>query len=127
MWWTTALAFQPTGVQARIAVKQLPFFIYIILGVFTVVFGNYEGTIKPNKTLGIRIPWTIADNENWRKTHRFAAPFAVAAGIILITGGIVVLFTEQFIRYFILLALHITLVVIMPAVYSFLLSRKARN
>ena len=126
-WWTTALAFQPVEGQSQIAIKQLPFFMYIIFGVFTVVFGNYEGTIKPNKTLGIKIPWTIADTENWRKTHRFAAPCTVAAGIILTSGGFAGLFTKQMIWYLVSLALHITLVVIMPAVYSFLLSRKVRN
>jgi uncharacterized membrane protein len=126
-WWTTALAFQPVEEQTQIVIKQLPFFIYIILGVFTVVFGNYEGKIKPNKTLGIKIPWTIADNENWRKTHRFVAPCTVAAGIILTAGGFAGLFTNQMIWYLVSILLYITLVVILPPVYSFLLSRKARN
>jgi uncharacterized membrane protein len=127
VWWTTALAFQPVEEQAQIAIKQLPFFMYIIFGVFTIVFGNYEGTIKPNKTLGIKIPWTTADNENWRKTHHFAAPCTVAAGIILTAGGFAGLFTKQMIWYLVSLALHITLAGILPAVYSFLLSRRVRN
>lgn len=126
-WWTAALAFRSAEEQTRTAVKQLPFFIYSILGVFTVVFGNYEGTIKPNKTLGIKIPWTLADNENWRKTHRFAAPFTVAAGIVLTAGGFAVLFTERTIWYFISMGVYISFVVLIPTVYSYRLSRKRQN
>ncbi|MCK9171463.1 MAG: SdpI family protein [Treponema sp.] len=125
-WWTAVLAFQPVEEQTRIAVKQLPFFIYVILGIFTVVFGNYEGTIKPNKTMGIRVPWTLADNENWRKTHRFAAPLCVAAGIILFSGGITVLCTHRMIWYLISMAVYLMLTTIAPVVYSYTLSRKMR-
>ncbi|HAF86254.1 MAG TPA: hypothetical protein DCG32_07825 [Sphaerochaeta sp.] len=29
---------------------------------------------KHNYTVGIRIPWTLASEENWNRTHRFAGP-----------------------------------------------------
>jgi uncharacterized membrane protein len=126
-WWTAALGFMPAREQTLTAVKYLPFFVYVIFGMFSVVFGNYEGTIKPNKTLGIKLPWTLKDTENWRKTHRFAAPLTVAAGIALIAGGTAVLYTQQMVWYLVSITVFIILAVILPVVYSYGLSRKRRN
>ncbi|WP_366923501.1 DUF1648 domain-containing protein [Metallumcola ferriviriculae] len=34
------------------------------------VIGNYLGRVRHNYFLGIRTPWTLANEEVWRKTHR---------------------------------------------------------
>ena len=36
------------------------------------LLGNYLPKIKQNNTLGIKISWTLTNEENWNKTHRFA-------------------------------------------------------
>src|SRR5574344_1761908 len=100
-WWTVLLAFKPVPEQTRIAVTYLPCFVNFILGIFTVVFGNYEGTIRPNRTLGIKVKWTMEDEDNWRRTHQFAAPLAVLAGMVLIAGGVLVFVTMQ-VRWYLL-------------------------
>ena len=58
----------------------------LLMGVMFVVIGNYMPKVKQNSTLGIKIYWTLHNEENWNKTHRFA-------GKIWVIGGIVVMLT----------------------------------
>lgn len=48
-----------------------------------VVLGNRFGKIRPNWFVGIRLPWTLSDDEVWTKTHRLAGRLWVAGGILL--------------------------------------------
>ena len=54
-----------------------------IAGLF-VVFGNYMRTIKPNYFVGIRVPWALEDETNWRKTHRLGSVVWVSGGLLLV-------------------------------------------
>jgi uncharacterized membrane protein len=47
---------------------------------FLVVVGNYLGQIRRNWWVGIRTPWTLADAEVWRRTHRIGGWLFVLAG-----------------------------------------------
>lgn len=48
------------------------FMLSAFLGLFFIIFGNYLPKVSPNHVVGIRLPWTLNNTENWRKTHRFA-------------------------------------------------------
>ncbi|WP_211321996.1 SdpI family protein [Brockia lithotrophica] len=54
----------------------------VVLSLIFVVTGNVMGQIKPNYFVGIRTPWTLADEEVWRRTHRLAARVWVFGGLI---------------------------------------------
>lgn len=54
--------------------------LFAFLGALFIVLGNYLPRIKPNFTFGIRTPWTLADEEVWRRTHRASGPAFVVAG-----------------------------------------------
>ncbi|REE78959.1 putative membrane protein [Paenibacillus taihuensis] len=56
--------------------------IMIAIGVLFLVMGNYLTQVKPNYTFGIRTPWTLASEENWRKTHRIGGPFMMLGGLV---------------------------------------------
>lgn len=58
--------------------------IYLAMGVFFMVIGNYMQTIKPNYFIGIRTPWTLESEDNWRKTHRLGGKLWVFAGIAIL-------------------------------------------
>ena len=51
------------------------------MGLLFVGLGVACPRIEPNYTFGIRLPWTLADPDNWRRTHRFAGPVFVVAGV----------------------------------------------
>lgn len=55
------------------------------VGLLFVVLGNEMGRLRPNSFAGIRVPWTLADPENWRQTHR------VGGRAMLIGGALVML------------------------------------
>lgn len=42
----------------------------LIFIVFVATFGNLAPRIPWNTTLGLRLPWTVADEKNWRYAHR---------------------------------------------------------
>jgi uncharacterized membrane protein len=54
------------------------------LGVFLIVVGNVLGKLRWNYTVGIRTPWTLADERIWDRTHRFGGWVFVAGGAALI-------------------------------------------
>jgi uncharacterized membrane protein len=40
--------------------------------------------IKPNYFAGLRLPWTLNNEENWRLTHRLAGKLWFTTGILLL-------------------------------------------
>lgn len=55
----------------------------ILVGVTFAVIGNYLPKCKQNYTMGIKIPWTLNDEENWNYTHRLGGKVWVATGVII--------------------------------------------
>jgi uncharacterized membrane protein len=96
-----------------------------ITGVLFVVLGNYLPKVTKNFFVGIRTPWTLADNGVWERTHRMAGPVFVAGGLFLIVTGLV----SNIPAVADLAA--IGLVIAIPVVYSFVTwrrsARSARN
>ena len=54
----------------------------VMMGIVFIILGNYMPKCRQNYTVGIKVPWTLADEENWNKTHRFAGWLWTGAGII---------------------------------------------
>lgn len=50
--------------------------------------GNYLPKCRPNRTVGIRIPWTLGSEENWIATHRFAGKVWVIGGLIMVLAAL---------------------------------------
>lgn len=88
----------------------------LVLGAIFVIIGNYMPKCKQNYSLGIKLPWTLNDEENWNKTHRFA-------GFLWVAGGIVILATA-FIGSFVIFIAITLLMVIVPTVYSYRIYKK---
>lgn len=52
------------------------------LGVLFVWIGNYLPKLRRNSTLGVKVSWTLGNEENWNRTHRFAGKLWVGGGLI---------------------------------------------
>lgn len=58
-------------------------FIALFLGILFVVIGNYLPKCKQNSTIGLRVKWTLENEENWNATHRFGGKVWVASGVLI--------------------------------------------
>ena len=55
---------------------------FVILFAFFALLGNVMGRIKRNFYMGVRTPWTLADERVWHSTHRFTGRLWLAGGIL---------------------------------------------
>jgi uncharacterized membrane protein len=55
-------------------------------GVMFIAVGNVLGKLRWNYTVGIRTPWTLADQRVWDKTHRFGGWLFVIGGFAMVAG-----------------------------------------
>ena len=86
----------------------------VLLGVLLIVTGNYMPKAKRNRTYGIKIKWTLENDDNWVATHRLAGKLFVGAGIVtLITGFLPVEIM------FIVFAVVLAAAVAVPVIYSY--------
>ncbi len=89
----------------------------VMVGIIFLVVGNYLPKTKQNYTVGIRLPWTLDNEENWNKTHRLAGRLWVAGGmLILLTGFLSWAMPYVFFG-------TVFLMVLAPIFYSYWLSR----
>lgn len=57
-------------------------------GLLFAVIGNFLGKVTKNFFVGIRTPWTLANDEVWLRTHRLGGKLFVLAGIGLFVSGL---------------------------------------
>lgn len=88
----------------------------LFMGALFVIIGNYMPKCKQSYTMGIKLPWTLDDEENWNKTHRLAGFLWVVGGVVIMASAI----TGVFWIFFVLLVPMVAV----PVVYSYLLYRK---
>lgn len=86
------------------------------LGLLFIVIGNYLPKCQQNYTIGIKIPWTLASEENWNRTHRLTGFVWVVCGVLMMLAGFLGLFQFFFIA--------VLPMVFIPLVYSYILHRK---
>ncbi|MEW6771452.1 MAG: SdpI family protein [Bacillota bacterium] len=87
-----------------------------------VITGNVMGQIRPNFFVGIRVPWTLANEEVWRRTHRLASKVWVIGGLICLALAPVRApwGTQAFVACLAVMA-------IVPLVFSYLIYRKVAH
>ncbi|MCL2052483.1 MAG: SdpI family protein [Lachnospiraceae bacterium] len=90
----------------------------VIIGIAFILFGNYLPKNRQNYVIGVKLPWTLNNADNWNKTHRMAGYLWILGGIALISGSF---FTYQSSAWLIISAIVLVSVIILPFIYSFLL------
>ncbi len=93
------------------------------VGLFFAILGNYLPNMKPNYFAGFRLPWTLENEENWRKTHQLAGKLWFAGGLFL---AAICLFLPSTIAIIVFFTIMVTITLI-PCVYSYQLFRKQKN
>ena len=88
----------------------------LLVGLMFLIVGNLLPKCRQSYTLGIKLPWTLHNEENWNKTHRFG-------GKVWVIGGVITMATAFMGSFWILLAVLIVMVAA-PTIYSYSLYRK---
>lgn len=104
--------------------KELSFGLIVpgMLGILFVFIGNYLPKIKQNRTLGIKIAWTLNNEDNWNKTHRLG-------GKVWVIGGFIMLFSV-FLSPVAMVSVFVCVMIVMiiiPIVYSYSIYKKHKK
>ena len=60
----------------------------LCLGLMFAVIGNYLPKCRRNYTIGIKVTWALASDENWNATHRFAGKVWVIGGVAVMLAAL---------------------------------------
>lgn len=99
---------------------DVPALILTLIGVLFIFIGNYLPKLRQNYTVGIKLPWTLADEDNWARTHRLGGKLFVACGLLtLVIAAVSGLIgdTASFIIFLVLTVIS----ALVPSIYSYLL------
>lgn len=102
--------------------KLSPNLFPILIGTLFAVLGNFFPTLKPNYFIGIRIPWTLNSENNWKLTHRFAGKLWLIGGISIIIYSLI----AQPETSHIFLICTTILITVAPIIYSFRVYKKKK-
>ena len=89
--------------------------LFCVMGLFIAYIGNLMHSIKPNYFAGYRLPWTLENEDNWRRTHQLASKVLFIGGIAI---AILSLLVSSGPAIFIFIT-AMSLMTIIPAVYSY--------
>lgn len=89
-----------------------------VLAVVGIVFGYVVENAEQNWFIGIRTPWTLSDEEVWKRTHEQSA-------VLFKIAGLIALLAVPFPEYFPYLAVApLALAGLVPTVYSYIVYRR---
>jgi len=100
-----------TGI--RMSVAMIP-----AMGLLFILIGLMIRKAKRNYFIGIRTPWTLANDVVWEKTHRLGSKLFIAAGILTLLA----LFFPD--KAFVILMVSILGASLIAVVYSYLVFRQ---
>lgn len=99
--------------------KNMYLLTHVIIGAFFALIGNYLPKCKQNFTIGIKIRWTLANEENWNATHRFSGKIWLVGGLIMMASVFLPKSVIPFVFYILF-----PVMIIVPILYSFVYYKK---
>lgn len=92
---------------------------FLFIGLLFIVIGNYLPKTRQNRTIGIKIKWTLENEENWNATHRVGGRLWVIGGLLFMCC---VFLPGRAVPWVLIIGLAILAVI--PVLYSYLYHRK---
>jgi uncharacterized membrane protein len=89
----------------------------LLIAVLFIMIGNYLPKCHHNYTVGIKTPWTLADEEVWDKTHKQGGLLWIICGLIMILNALTV-------NNSIVMWIIIAIIVMVPSTYSYIVYKK---
>jgi len=84
----------------------------LLVGMMFIIVGNLLPKCRQSYTMGIKLPWTLDNEENWNMTHRFG-------GKVWVIGGVFTMATAFMSSFWMLLSI-LAVMVAAPTLYSYL-------
>jgi uncharacterized membrane protein len=66
---------------------NISMFVPVGVGILFTILGNYMPKFKHNYFVGIKTPWTLANEKVWAKTHRLGGKVFIVMGLFLIASA----------------------------------------
>lgn len=85
--------------------------IMFLMGFMFLVIGGYLPKCPQSYTMGIKIPWTLDDEDNWIATH------AVAGPVWMIVGALIIICS--FFKIYLAVSALVLAAVFIPTIYSY--------
>jgi uncharacterized membrane protein len=98
-------------------------YVFAGVGLLFCLIGNYMHTIKPNYFAGIRLPWTLNNEDNWRRTHLLAGKLWFVGGLVI---AILCFLLPDVVAVILFFILTIVLILV-PVIYSYRLYKKNKE
>ncbi|GAB3965125.1 hypothetical protein GCM10028806_03790 [Spirosoma terrae] len=118
--WSGFLVIMFWAIWRGISTEIVPTLTTSFVCLLFAALGNVMVSLPSNYFVGIRTPWTLDNQDNWRKTHRLAGRIWVIGGVVGFIGG---LFLPE--PYKVIWVLVITAIIsLVPMGYSYWLYRK---
>lgn len=113
--WITVAA----ALQLNLRIEEI---LPISMGIIFVVMGNYMPLLKSNFFVGIKNPWTLTNDDVWRKTHKVGGYVFVISGILMI----IMAFIQN--TSFNMIGISVLIIgLLLVNVYSYILFRKTQE
>lgn len=87
-----------------------------LVAVLFIIIGNFMGQFRHNYFVGIKTPWTLANEEVWQRTHRMGGRLWVAGGFVCLAMA---LFQANWSAY--IFFASIMVIAIVPIIYSYII------
>ena len=99
---------------------HLGYLLILAFGLLFIAMGNFFPTITQNKTLGIKISWTLNNEQCWKLTHRFGGKVFVIAGFLLVLIDIIAMITGLSPEWLLIIFMVIlTAIIVITSVYAY--------
>lgn len=95
--------------------------ISLLIGLMFMVIGNYLPKTTRNRTIGVKLYWTMGNDENWNKTHRLAGRIWFWGGIAIVISSLLPAMIN-----IIVMIVMIAISIIVPTIYSYFIYKKHR-
>lgn len=93
-------------------------FMLLWISVLFIILGNFMWKIRQNYFVWIKLPWTLANEEVWNKTHRFSWKLFVIWWILILLNSFFLFYS------FVVFLIILTVIIILPWIYSYLIFKK---
>ena len=107
------------GIKGQFSIS----FLFISFPLFIAGIGNYMGQFRPNYIFGIRTPWTLKSDLNWKKTHQFTGKVWFFTGILF---SIIFLLTPVQLASYVF-CIFLAILILAAYLYSYALHRHYLN